>query len=95
MKKTLLFLGIFLLLISCKTETDSDQLSSIITEIDDRESYDEDEYPLGIYTKELYKSEAEYAKEKIDQLSKIDDKDLKRNRKNFFAIITISITRNN
>ena len=77
MKKTLLFLGIFLFLISCKTETVSDKLSAIITEINDRESYDDEEYPLGIYTAEFYKTEAAYAKEKIEGLSKIDAKNLK------------------
>lgn len=76
MKNIILFFA-FLLLISCKKECVSEKLSSIITDIEERESYDKDEYPLGIYTEEYYKSEAEYAKEKIEELSKIDTNSLK------------------
>ncbi|MCF6280163.1 MAG: DUF885 domain-containing protein [Flavobacteriaceae bacterium] len=77
MKKIVVIFSAFLLLISCKKECVSDKLSLIITEIDERKSYDKDEYPLGIYTEEHYKSEAEYAKEKIEELSKINANNLK------------------
>ena len=77
MRRLVLIVSVFLLLVSCKTTSDSDKLSIVIAEIDDRESYDEDEYPLGIYTEEYYKSEADYAKEKIEELLKINTDDLK------------------
>jgi uncharacterized protein (DUF885 family) len=47
-------------------------LDKIITEYQDHESYDKEEYPLGLYTKEYYKSIAEYAKSTLDKLEKIE-----------------------
>jgi len=51
---------------------DSGLLNEIILEIEERESYDEDEYPLGLFSKEHFKKEAEYAKEQLIRLHKID-----------------------
>ncbi|MFT4643498.1 MAG: hypothetical protein ACI89R_001350, partial [Candidatus Azotimanducaceae bacterium] len=47
-------------------------LDKIITEYQDHESYDKEEYPLGLYTKEYYKSIAEFAKSTLDKLEKIE-----------------------
>lgn len=77
MKKIILIFSVFLVLISCEKECDSENLSKIITEIEERESYDKDEFPLGIYTQEYYKAEAEYAKEKLEELSTISTDKLK------------------
>ena len=60
---------------SCSKDSkikDSDLLNEIILEIEERESYDEDEYPLGLFSKEYFKKEAEYAKEQLIRLHKID-----------------------
>ena len=60
---------------SCSKESqvkDSDLLNKIILEIEERESYDENEYPLGLFSKEYYKKEAKYAKEQLIRLAKID-----------------------
>ena len=54
----------------------SDKLDEIITEYQDHESYDKEEYPLGLYTKEYYKSFAEYAQSTMDKLKEIDADDL-------------------
>ena len=70
-----LFLVLFLLFMSCSRESkfkDSDLLNKIILEIEERESYDEVEYPLGLFAKEYFKKEAEYAKEQLIKLAKID-----------------------
>ena len=66
---------LFLVILSCSKDSkvnDSDLLSAIILEIDERESYDEDTYPLGLFSKEYFKKEAEYAKEQLVKLNKID-----------------------
>jgi uncharacterized protein (DUF885 family) len=60
---------------SCSKESkvkDSYLLNKIILEIEERQSYDEDQYPLGLFSKEHYKKEAEYAKEQLIRLAKID-----------------------
>ena len=70
-----IFLVLFLIFMSCSKDSkikDSDLLNEIILEIEERESYDEDEYPLGLFSKEYFKKEAEYAKEQLIRLHKID-----------------------
>ena len=70
-----LFLVLFLIFMSCSKDSkikDSDLLNEIILEIEERQSYDEDEYPLGLFSKDHYKKEAEYAKEQLIRLAKID-----------------------
>ena len=70
-----LFLVLFLIFMGCSKDSkvkDSGLLNEIILEIEERESYDEDEYPLGLFSKEHFKKEAEYAKEQLIRLHKID-----------------------
>ena len=70
-----LFLVLFLIFMSCSKESkvkDSYLLNKIILEIEEKQSYDEDQYPLGLFSKEHYKKEAEYAKEQLIRLAKID-----------------------
>ncbi|RKE98448.1 DUF885 domain-containing protein [Ichthyenterobacterium magnum] len=65
--------------LSCnKAETKSSTLNleAIITNYQDHKGYDEKEYPLGFFTKEYYKSEAEYAKTALKQLAEINTEDL-------------------
>lgn len=75
-KKISISLLVVLMLMSFITETSSEKLAVIITNYQDRESYDDKEFPLGLFTEEYYKSEASYAKEVLNQLSKIDKTDL-------------------
>ncbi|MCF7561257.1 DUF885 domain-containing protein [Sabulilitoribacter multivorans] len=63
------------LVISCgkdKHKTESSRLEAIIDNYHDHKGYDEELYPLGIFTKEYYKAEAEYAQETLSKLSKIN-----------------------
>ena len=84
MKTNLMKIGIklvsvlvFLLIVSCQIkENASSQLADVIKEIQEHEGYDEKKYPLGLFTKEYYKTEAEYAKEKLDILNEIDGNSL-------------------
>jgi uncharacterized protein (DUF885 family) len=50
----------------------SDKLDEIINEYQDHQGYDTEEYPLGLFTKEYYKSNAEYAQSTLDKLEKIE-----------------------
>ena len=70
---------IFLVLFSCKEEknsTASKQLEALITAYQDHEGYDKTVYPLGFFTKEYYKAEAEFASSKLKELSQIDEESL-------------------
>lgn len=65
---------VLILIFSCeqKETASSEALENLIKQYQDHEGYDEDTYPLGLYTKEYYKSEAEFAQETLGELSKID-----------------------
>ena len=74
--KCILLLLIFSFL-ACESDDSTKQLNSIINNYQDYESYDKKEFPLGLFTKERYKAEAEFAKTKLEELVKIDLSGLK------------------
>ena len=66
---------IIILFFNCKSEKKQDassQLESIITSYQDQEGYDREAYPLGLYTKEYYQAEAQFAKSKLEELDTVD-----------------------
>jgi uncharacterized protein (DUF885 family) len=69
---TLLFLVAVIGCVSDK-ENSSQLLSSIVNEYQDHEGYDEKEYPLGLFTKEFYQSEADFAKTILTKLSEVSE----------------------
>ena len=83
MKKSVLsVLGIVLLLtgvIINFSENSEKKLQETITTYQDHESYDGKKYPLGLFTKEHYESEANFATELLNQLEKINLDDLNEN----------------
>ncbi|MDH5413111.1 MAG: DUF885 domain-containing protein [Flavobacteriaceae bacterium] len=79
-------ISIFLVLVvwGCKLDVSKDaseELSKIITTYQDHKGYDEKEYPLGLFTKTYYKSEAEFASSILDQLSELKSDDLNETEK--------------
>ncbi len=83
MKKSVLsVLGIVLLLTGVVinfSENSEKKLQETITTYQDHESYDGKKYPLGLFTKEHYESEANFATELLNQLEKINLDDLNEN----------------
>ena len=55
----------------------SKQLSSLIEEYQNHKGYDREAYPLGNYSKDYYKSEAEFAEKISEKLSNINTENLK------------------
>lgn len=53
-------------------DTDSEDFKALVNSYQDHQGYDEKAYPLGLYTKSYYESEAEYAQSQLDELAKID-----------------------
>ena len=53
----------------------SSELAMLIKSYEDRKSYDRDKYPLGLYTREYYKAEADYAENQLQNFAciKMDD----------------------
>lgn len=73
------FFGIIFLFFGCKTEetkNSSAALYEIIKAYDDYESYDEEQYPLGLYTATHYQAEADFAEAMLNDLGKIKTEEL-------------------
>lgn len=58
--------------LGCNADDAAKQLNSIIINYQDYESYDKKGFPLGLFTKERYKAEAEFAQTTLNQLAKVD-----------------------
>ena len=69
---TLLFVVAVIGCVSDK-ENSSQLLTSIVNEYQDHEGYDEKEFPLGLFTKKFYQSEADFAKTILTKLSEVSE----------------------
>jgi len=80
MKYLKILLGLLLIVIfGCKkndTTNSSKELSTIINTYQDHKGYDEKDYPLGLFTKEYFQAEAEFATSILNKLSKVNSDDL-------------------
>lgn len=72
------FFGFILICLSWTmvAQQNSAELDSIISKYQNHEGYDYKSYPLGLYTKEHYKSEADFAQSVLDELSLISSEGL-------------------
>lgn len=89
--KFLKSLPLLFLVLICSCDNDqnkaSDTLVKVIKDYQDHEGYDEDEFPLGLFTKDYYESEAEFANSKLEALSKIDSEKLNETDKISLALL--------
>ena len=78
--RSLLVIILFSFILGC---TNNDQNSStrelikLVDKYQDHEGYDRKAYPLGLFTRDYYKAEAEFAQLILDELSGLDIKSLK------------------
>jgi len=67
-------------MMSCQKEIEvvspSEELQTIIDNYQNHEGYDKNQYPLGNFSKDYYKAEAEFAQTKLEELSTINSKAL-------------------
>ncbi len=66
---------ILVVVVSCKKEDEksaSEELERIINSYQDNEGYDKKAYPLGLFKKDYYKAEAQFAKSILKELDTID-----------------------
>jgi uncharacterized protein (DUF885 family) len=93
------YLKLFLLLLlmvpySCKksdTNNSSQELNEIISTYQDHEGYDEKEYPLGLFTKEFFQAEAEFATSILNELSKVNSDDLNETDRISLALLKFKL----
>ena len=69
----------FVLIFICSCNSNEQNLEAIIQEYQNYESYDNEEYPLGNFSSEYFKSEKEFAENILLKLSKIDTDKLDEN----------------
>jgi len=87
---TLLLIVIF----GCKksdTNNSSKELSTIINAYHDHEGYDEKEYPLGLFTKEYFQAEAEFATSILNDLLKVNSDDLNETDRISLALLKFKL----
>ncbi|MHB0755538.1 DUF885 domain-containing protein [Polaribacter sp. M15] len=75
------FIFLFLSFYSCNSGNETcnsskTELEALIKSYEDRKPYDKDTYPLGLYTKEYYKSEADYATNQLQYFNCIQMEEL-------------------
>lgn len=69
----ILFLFVIL---ESRSQNASESLDNVIKKYEQHRGYDGKEYPLGLFTKDYYKAEAEFAKSILTELNKVDVKNL-------------------
>lgn len=83
MKKV--FLIIIITLIGCNNNSQS--LDRIINDYQNRVSYNSEDYPLGIYTRDYYQSESVYSKNTLEKLSLINLDNLSENQQISYELL--------
>lgn len=68
---TLLIVISFLFSSSVFSQAASEKLDSIIDKVESHKGYDRETHPLGLFTEAYYKKEAEFARERLQELEKI------------------------
>ena len=64
-----------------ETNNSAQVLDEVIMSYQDHKGYDRKEYPLGLFTRDYYKSEAEFANSTLNKLSKVNVEVLSENEK--------------
>ena len=73
------------------TNNSSQELNEIISTYQDHEGYDEKEYPLGLFTKEYFQAEAEFATSILNELSKVNSDDLNETDRISLALLKFKL----
>ncbi len=74
---------VLLFIVSCKQNNNNSSiaLDKIINTYQDHKGYDKEEYPLGLFTKEYFKGEADFASQQLESLEKIDENRLSETKR--------------
>lgn len=90
MKTTHLFLflsSLFLGPLSADAQNVSSELDTVIKKVQDHESYDRKEFPLGLYTEEHYSGEAKFAQARLKELSRLNKDSLSETEQISLALL--------
>ncbi|MGJ8591024.1 MAG: DUF885 domain-containing protein [Aquaticitalea sp.] len=78
--KSFIAVGLFLLfgMDNLVAQNSTVTLDSLMQNYEQHKGFDRETYPLGLYTKDYFKSEADFAQKTLEELSKIDTKGLSK-----------------
>lgn len=72
---------LFFFNLQVQSQNPSEALEEVIGAVDEHKGYDRTVHPLGLYTEELYKKEAKFAREALKELKKINKERLSETEK--------------
>lgn len=81
MKSIFYFFFLILISFSAFAQTASARFEAVIQKIEENDSYDREEFPLGLFTEAHYKEEANFAKERLEELQVINREQLTESEK--------------
>ena len=85
---------LLIVILGCKksdTNNSSQELNEIISTYQDHEGYDKKEYPLGLFTKEYFQAEAEFATSILNDLLKVNSDDLNETDRISLALLKFKL----
>lgn len=74
--RTTILLAAFGFGMTAVAQTASERLTTVIDTVQSHSGYDQKKYPMGLFTREYFKSEAEFARTQLEALSDIDPAEL-------------------
>ncbi|MFT5102870.1 MAG: hypothetical protein ACI86C_000517 [Candidatus Latescibacterota bacterium] len=87
----LLVLSCFLFFGSSYGQTSSKKLASIIDTVQNHEGYDAAEYPMGLFSREYFKSEAAFAAKQLKELQRLKGKELSETESISLALLKFQL----
>lgn len=69
----------------------SENLADIVTAYQDHEGYDKDSYPMGLFTRDYFKQEAEFADNLLEKLEAVDSTALSETEQISFALLKFKL----
>lgn len=79
--QNLLLLSVFLFSNLLLAQSESAKLDTVINKVQEHKFYDRKEFPLGLYTEENYKNQAEFAEKRIAELQEVNPDSLSETEK--------------
>lgn len=75
-KNLLLSIIVLLLTMAASAQGESAKLQAVIKTVENHRAYDRNAYPLGLYTKEHYRKQADFARSQLENLQRINKENL-------------------
>lgn len=91
--RVILFAIALIIFVACEPTQPraSDKLSSLIKKVENHKGYDEDSFPLGVYTEAYFKSEADFAQDCLNDLQDLEKDQLSETEQISYELLRFSL----